>query len=162
MLIGKENEKAKDIILTFLNDHDSGIRKQVIQIIQTNKYEKAYPLLLKMISGEEESARDSEERYLIFSALGKLGNRDLLPLLTDYLRPTFFSFIKKNKKEDQAICALYALMYMQFPEAADLLTEARKHPYKMVSDFASKALYEIQKSKEKRELMSKNEFQKSD
>lgn len=162
MLIGKENERAKDIILTFLNDHDSGIRKQVIQIIQTNKYEKAYPVLYKMISGDDEGIRDSEERYLIFSALGKLGNKDLLPILKEYLTPTFLSFIKKNKKEDQAICALYALRYMDYPESEELLKEARKHPYKLVSDFASKALYEKQKAKEKKELKSKDEIQKSD
>jgi HEAT repeat protein len=162
MLIGKENEKAKDIILTFLNDHDSGIRKQVIQIIQTNKYEKAYPLLLKMISSEEEGLRDSEEKNLIFAALGKLGSRDLLPLLKEYLKPSFLSFVKRNKKEDRAVSALYALRHMELPEATDLLTEAKKHPYKIVSDFASKALYEIQKAKEKKELKSKDEFQKPD
>jgi hypothetical protein len=51
---------------------------------------------------------------------------------------------------------------MDFPESVELLTEAKKHPYKMVSDFASKALYEMQKAKEKRELKSKDEFQKTD
>lgn len=159
MLIGKENEKARDMILTFLNDHDAGIRKQVIQIIQTNKYTKALPSLKVLISGEELWTRDTEEKYLVFSALGKLGNQDLLPMLKNSLKPTFLSFIKRNQKEEHAICALYALRHLECKEAVHLLTEAKKHPYKLVSDFATKALYEIQKSKDKRELKEKHESQ---
>lgn len=158
MLIGKENEKARDMILYFLNDHDMGIRKQVLQIIQTNRHEKGLPLLIKIIAGNEFEARDSEERYLTFSALGRLGKEDLLPMLRERLKPTFLSFLKRSLKEEQAICALYALRHMESPEAIVLLTEAKKHPYKMVADFATKALYEIQKSKEKKELKETHEL----
>ncbi|MFI5303221.1 MAG: HEAT repeat domain-containing protein [Nitrospiria bacterium] len=161
MLIGKDSDKATDMILTFLDDHDAGIRKQVIQIIQTNKYEKALPILKKMISEENLWSRDSEEKHLVFSALGRLGKKDLLPMLKNYLRPTFLSFFKRGQKEDQAICALYALRHMECSEAVDLLNEAKKHPYKLVSDFAVKALYEIQKSKDKKELKEKHESQNS-
>jgi HEAT repeat protein len=157
MLIGKEVEKARDLLLNFLNDHDMGIRKQVLQIIQTNRYEKALPLLIKIISGNDFENRESEERYLTFSALGKLGKGELLPMLRERLKPTFFSFVKRGQKEEHAICALYALRYMELPEAIALLTEAKKHPYKMVADFATKALYEIQKSKDKKELKENHE-----
>jgi hypothetical protein len=157
MLIGKEAEKARDLLLNFLNDHDMGIRKQVLQIIQTNRYEKALPLLVKIISGNDFETRESEERYLTFSALGKLGKGELLPMLRERLKPTFFSFVKRGQKEEHAICALYALRYMEIPEAIALLTEAKKHPYKMVADFATKALYEIQKSKDKKELKENHE-----
>jgi HEAT repeat protein len=157
MLIGKEAEKARDLLLNFLNDHDMGIRKQVLQIIQTNRYEKALPLLVKIISGNDFETRESEERYLTFSALGKLGKGELLPMLRERLKPTFFSFVKRSQKEEHAICALYALRYMEIPEAILLLTEAKKHPYKIVADFATKALYEIQKSKDKKELKENHE-----
>ena len=156
-LIGKESDKAREMLLQFLSDHDLGIRKQVIQICQTNRYEKALPILRKMTVEEDFGRRDLEERHLIYGALGKLGGADLLPMLKDQIQPTFFSFFKRSQKEEAAICALYALRHMEIPEAVRLLNDARKHPYRLVAEFAGKAIYELQKVKEKKELNERNE-----
>jgi uncharacterized protein YdbL (DUF1318 family) len=46
---------------------------------------------------------------------------------------------------------------MEIPEAVRLLNDARKHPYRLVAEFAGKAIYELQKVKEKKELNERNE-----
>ncbi|MBI1822227.1 MAG: HEAT repeat domain-containing protein [Nitrospirae bacterium] len=157
LMIGNEKENAREMMLQFLHDHDLAIRKQVIHVVQLNKNVKAVPVLIKMIGEEDFSSRDPEEKHLIFSALGKLGNDDLIPLLGSYLKPTFLYFVKRKKKEEKAICAVHALKHLETAKAVNLLTEAKKHPYRPVSDFAARALFEIQRANEKRELKRKNE-----
>ncbi len=155
--VGKENEKVKGMILLFLNDRDVALRRQALQVIQIHQYEKALPILMKMIAAEDFSSREEDEKYLIFSAIGKLGKADLIPMLKEYLKPSFFFWIKRRQKEGRALCAVYALKKMETPQAAALLTEAKRHPYKMVGDLASKTLVEIQRTKERKELKNKNE-----
>jgi hypothetical protein len=155
--VGKENEKAKGMILLFLNDRDVALRRQALQVIQIHQYEKALPILMKIIAEEDFSSREEDEKHLIFSAIGKLGKPDLIPMFKEFLKPSFFFWIKRRQKEDRALCAVYALKQMETPQAASLLTEAKRHSYKTVGDFASKALVEIQRAKERRELKSKNE-----
>ncbi|MHB8481590.1 MAG: HEAT repeat domain-containing protein [Nitrospiria bacterium] len=155
LMIGDEN--AKEMMLNFLTDHDAAIRRQAIHAIQLNKNVKALPVLMKMIEKEDFGSRETEEKYITFGAIGKLGNDDLIPLLKSYLKPTFLYWIKRKQKEEKAICAIHALKQLETAEAVVQLTEAKKHPYKPVSDLASRSLFEIQRAKEKRELQKKNE-----
>lgn len=141
-----KSEDAKDLLIYFLNDDNNTVRITALRYLMNMSYQKALPTISSIISSETFDAKDIYEKKEFFEALGKLGNKDVLPFLRETLlkRTKLFG---KSKIEEKRLYAAFALKKMSTPESIEILKEGSSSSDKGIRKICEDALQIMQEKK---------------
>lgn len=145
-LVEIKSEKAKDLMISFINDNNSSVRIMALKNLTTLDYKKALSPILNIISSDSFNGKEVVEKKEFFEALGVLGSRDILSYLKETLMKRSW-FFGKSKNEEQRIYAVLALRKMSTPEAINILREGSVSSDKGIRKICEDALQEIEKDK---------------
>jgi len=146
-LDGMKDNKAKDLLVEFLDDPESSLRILAIRSLTNHAYRGALNKLEQLIEDREFAVRELFEKKEVFDALGKIGGPSMVPKLQKLIRMGGAGWFKKSVKEEMGLCAVLALKRIGTEDAIDALKDGQSLSSKTIREACSKALEEVSKSR---------------
>ncbi|MBI3812496.1 MAG: HEAT repeat domain-containing protein [Nitrospirae bacterium] len=144
-LDGMKDDRAKDLLMDFLNDPESALRILAVRSLANQSYQGALEPLNEMVEDREFISRDLYEKKEIFEALGKIGGTAMVPKMRKLIRQGGSAWFKKSAKEELGLCAVTALKRIGTEDAIAALREGQTFSSKIIREACAKALNEIGK-----------------
>ncbi len=137
------DDKAKDLLVLLAEDPDPGIRTQAVRSLAASRYEPALDPLLKAIHLKSFVKREMREKKEWFGALGQIGGGELIPLFQRVLVKGVHAWVKRNAKEELALCAVEGLRRVGGVEAEDVLMNGKKASRKRIREACARAINDL-------------------
>lgn len=142
-LEGAPEPKAKDTLVSFLDDPDSTLRVQALRALTNAHHHRAADHLMKRISQKEFGEKPFTEKKEFFDTLAAVAADEAVPFLSGILRQAGKWWFGKEKDDEQGICASLALRRIGSARALSALEGGSLLRRRAVRDACRKALDEI-------------------
>lgn len=144
-LEGMNDDRAKEQLISFLDDKDSSVRILAARTLANAKNKNAVPMLLKIVSGKEFEERDLYEKKEMFESLGRIASDEILPEISRLIKRRSFFLFKKERRDEVSVCAVLALKRIGSEKAVEILKEGSLLKNRVIREACSKALAEMTK-----------------
>jgi hypothetical protein len=139
------DDRAKDLLITLAEDRDPAIRTLAVRSLAAARFEKALDPLLRIVHQKEFIERETKERKEWFGALGQIGGNEMIPLFQRVLMQGIRSWVKRNIREEMAVCAVEGLRKIGSPEAVEILRLGERTRRKEIREACERAVKELER-----------------
>lgn len=142
---GMNDDKAKKLLISFLDDKDSSIRILTARALANAKYKNASRTFLDIVSKKEFENREFYEKKEMFESLVRIASEEILPEIRRLIKRRRFFLLKREKRDEVSVCAVLALKKIGTEAAIEILKEGSLLKNRVVKEACTKALAEISK-----------------
>lgn len=143
--------QAGNLLVSFLEDEDKGIRILASRGLAQRKEQEALPMLKNMISDDQFKYTSPEEKKSMLESFGAIAGKKDVSFLVKTVNKR--SWLKRDKHNETRIFAIGALSQIDSPEAEEAINQLMKKRNKVVRQACQNALRRIE-SRRKREGQS--------
>ena len=142
-LEGMSDPKATDLLIEFIHDEDLSIRASVVRLLAKTNYKGALEPLLRVIQQRDFEERDLNEKKEFMEALARIGSEEAIPILEKIMKRRGPFWLRREKQDEMAICAVGALKNIKSQKAIKLLEEGSRSWNNVVREACTKAIGEL-------------------
>jgi len=155
-LEGMKDDRAKDLLVSFLDDGDSSMRIYAARALATAGYKDAAQIFLNMASRKEFEGRDFYEKKEMLESLSRIASDEVLQELRRLMKRRTFFLFKNEKRDEVSVCAVLALKKIGAGKAVEILKEGTLLKNRVVREACVKAIDELDRGARNERSKSKS------
>ena len=141
-LIRISGSQAGNLLVSFLDDEDKGIRILASRGLAQRKEQEALPALEEIISHDQFKYESPEEKKSMLESFAGIAGNQGVPFLVRTVKRR--SWVKRDKHNETRIFAIGALSQIDSPEAKEAISRLAKRRNKVVRQSCRNALRRIE------------------